>query len=102
MNTVVQDVDIETLFLALEAKTARLKFKKQSPIFQLFQNCFGNWRYLVTVRNKSELLRKAENFSNGLVVIGDNPFLYGSKKGQQAYYSLFTQLQESLNDWFIY
>ncbi len=99
---VIEDQDIQILFLTFESKTTKLKFKNQSPIVQLFYNCFGNWRYLVTVRNKSELLRKAENFSNGLVVIGDNPFLYGSKKGQQAYYSLFTQLQESLNDWFIY
>lgn len=101
MNTVVQDVDIETLFLALEAKTAKLKFKKQSPISQLFQNCFGNWRYLVTTRNKTELLRKAKIYSSGLVVVGDNPFLYGSKKGQQEYFELFKCLESSLNDWYL-
>ena len=97
----IEDQDIKSLFLTFETKTTKLKFKNQSPVVQLFFNCFGNWRYLVTVRNRSELLRKAETFSKGLVTVGDNPFLYGSKKGQQAYFSLFIQLQASLNDWSI-
>ena len=39
MDVTQQDLEIQTLFLNFEAKTAKLKFKNQSPIYKLFQNC---------------------------------------------------------------
>lgn len=99
MDVTQQDLEIQTLFLSFEAKTAKLKFKNQSPIYKLFQNCFGNWRYLVSTRNKTELIRKSKVYSSGLISIGDNPFLYGSKKGQKEYFELFQLLEISLNNW---
>ena len=36
---VIEDQDIQILFLTFESKTTKLKFKNQSPIVQLFYNC---------------------------------------------------------------
>lgn len=72
--------NLENLFLEFETKTLKLRLKANSKIYNLFKIFLGNWRFLVTTNNLSELIRKLEIFKSALLNEAANPFLYGSKK----------------------
>lgn len=91
------NLSLQSMFLTLEEKTLGLRLKSQSRIYKLFQDCLNNWRFLVTVRNYAELVRRLEVFISALINYASNPFLYGSKKRKKEYLAFVLETQDYLN-----
>lgn len=91
------DLKLQLMFLELEKKVHRIKFKAESRIYKFFEGCFQNWRFLVTTQNYDELSRKLDVFITALFHQASNAFLYGSKKKKKEFLLLTFNIQECLN-----
>lgn len=97
MTKFLDNLAIQEVFLEFENRTLKLRLRSQSKIYELFKVCLGNWRFLVTVENYSELNRKLQMFVTALVNQFVNPFLYGSRKRKEEYFCFLQRVQSFFN-----
>ena len=97
MINFLDDLALQEIFLEFENRTLKLRLRSKSKIYELFKTCLGNWRFLVTVKNYSELNRKLEIFITTLVNEFSNPYFYRSKKEKYEYFRFLQNVQSILN-----
>ena len=84
--------DIADCLFNLESQSSKVRFKKSSRIFFLFNTHLGIWRELFLKKDRDELLERTRNFCDFLKK--EEVQMYGSHKKKDDY---LIRVKNSLN-----
>lgn len=89
--------DIADCLFNLESQSSKVRLKKGSRIFFLFDTHLGIWRELLLKKDREELLERTRNFCEFLKEEGVQ--VYGSHKKKDEYLKYVDHYLSSLKKW---
>lgn len=91
--------DIADCLFHLESQSIKVRFKRGSRIFFLFQTHLGIWREILIEKDRDELLERTKNFCEFLKK--ESVHVYGSHKKKDDYFKYVEKYLISLESWII-